>query len=302
MKKAIPFVLITALCFATLEPVSYLVSSVGPSVITAIRFIIGGIILLPFAFNAIKKQNIKITQKSLLNLFLLSVLLIGLSMIPLQYAINGVGAGDASTVAIVAIIFCCNSVFTAIFSSIILKDKISLRSWIGIAFCLVGIFISSIFKIVNGVGVLSVVLALIAAITMGLYTVISRKFIKAIPGVVQNSFSFIMGGIILAVVMFIVGEPLIPSGDTIVMDWGILAYLGIVVTGIGYAAFFKAIEYGSATIASSAFLIKPVLAPFAALLITYIFDNSIKGIEWYVWVAIPFVFAGSVLMLKPKTK
>lgn len=302
MKKAIPFVLITALCFATLEPVSHRLTTIDPSVITAIRFIIGGIILLPFAFSAIKKQNIKITQKSLLNLFLLSVLLIGLSMIPLQYAINGVGAGDASTVAIVAIIFCCNSVFTAIFSSIILKDKISLRSWIGIAFCLVGIFISSIFKIVNGVGVLSVVLALIAAITMGLYTVISRKFIKAIPGVVQNSFSFIMGGIILAVVMFIVGEPLIPSGDTIVMDWGILAYLGIVVTGIGYAAFFKAIEYGSATIASSAFLIKPVLAPFAALLITYIFDNSIKGIEWYVWVAIPFVFAGSVLMLKPKTK
>lgn len=298
MKKSIPFVLITALCFATLEPVSgHIASNINPAAMTAIRFIIGGFILLPFAFGAIKKHNVKISAKTVLNLFLLSTLLIGASMVPLQYAVLEAKKASLST-AVVAIIFCCNSVFTAIFSALILKEKISIRSWIGIALCLLGIVISS--NITSGVGFVSIILALVSAITMGLYTVISKKFIREIPGVVQNAFSFIMGGISLAAVLLISGVSILPTSGEFALNLGVLAYLGIIVTGIGYAAFFKAIEYGSATVASSAFLIKPILAPFAALLVALVFTGVAETIAWYVWAAIPFVFAGSVLMLKPK--
>ena len=300
MKKAIPFVLITALCFATLEPISgQIAANINPAAMTAIRFIIGGLILMPFAVITIKKHNVQVTAKSLLMLFLLSVLLIGASMVPLQYAVLEAKKAELST-AVVAIIFCCNSVFTAIFSAIILKDKISLRSCVGILLCLLGILISS--NITSGVGVLSVILALVSAITMGLYTVISKKFIKAIPGVVQNALSFIMGGIALAIVLLILKTPLFPTTGNIALNIGVIAYLGVVVTGIGYAAFFKAIEFGSATVASSAFLIKPILSPFAAVIIAFIFTGSGESINWYVWAAIPLVFAGSVLMLKPKTE
>lgn len=300
MKKAIPFVLITALCFATLEPVSgHIASNINPAAMTAIRFIIGGIILLPFAIAAIKKHNVKIAPKTIFNLFLLSVLLIGASMVPLQYAVLEAKKAELST-AVIAIIFCCNSVFTAIFSSVILKEKISLKSWIGIILCLIGIVISS--NITSGIGVVSVGLALLSAITMGLYTVISKKFIKAVPGVVQNAFSFIMGGIALAIVLLIGGVQITPNTGDSLMNWGVLLYLGIVVTGIGYAAFFKAIEFGSATVASSAFLIKPILAPFAALLVSLLFTGASEPIKWFVWAAIPFVFIGSVLMMKAKNK
>lgn len=300
MKKAIPFVLITALFFATLEPVSgHIAANINPAAMTAIRFIIGGLVLLPFAFIAIKKHNVSLNLKTICSLFLLSILLIGASMVPLQYAILEAKKADLST-AVIAIIFCCNSVFTAIFSAIILKDKISLRSWIGIGLCLLGIVISS--NITSGVGVLSVALALLSAVTMGLYTVISKKIIKSIPGVVQNAFSFIMGGVTLGLVLLVLGANILPTSGNLTLNIGVLAYLGIFVTGVGYAAFFKAIEFGSATIASSAFLIKPILAPFAALLVAFIFTGTAESIKWYVWVAIPFVFAGSVLMLKPKTK
>ncbi len=300
MKKAIPFVLITALCFATLEPVSgQIAADINPAVMTAIRFVIGGIILLPFAVSTIKKQNVVINSKTILILFLLSILLIGTSMVPLQYAVLEAKKANLST-AVVAIIFCCNSVFTAIFSSIILKEKIPVKSWIGIFLCLVGIVVSS--NITSGVGVVSIALALLSAITMGLYTVISKKFIKTVPGVVQNSLSFIMGGLALGLILLISGINIIPSSGDCAINWGVLAYLGVIVTGVGYAAFFKAIEFGSATIASSAFLIKPILAPFAAVLISLIFTGKIETIKWYVWVAIPLVFVGSVLMMKPKTK
>lgn len=298
MKKAIPFVLITALCFATLEPISgQIASNINPAAMTAIRFIIGGLILLPFALIAIKKHQVKISGKTVFSMFLLSILLIFASMVPLQYAVLEAKTAKLST-AVVAIIFCCNSVFTAIFSSIILKEKISIRSWLGIALCLIGIIVSS--NISSGVGLVSVGLALLSAITMGLYTVISKKFIKAVPGVVQNAFSFIMGGFALAAVVLVSGISVAPTTGNPALNWGILAYLGIVVTGIGYAAFFKAIEFGSATVASSAFLIKPVLSPFAAVLISLIFTGIGESIKWYVWVAIPLVFAGSVLMMKPK--
>ena len=135
---------------------------------------------------------------------------------------------------------------------------------------------------------------------MGLYTVISKKFIKAIPGVIQNAFSFILGGTALAVILLVCKISIIPTTGDLLLNCGVLAYLGIVVTGIGYAAFFKAIEYGSATVASSAFLIKPILSPFAALFVAFMFTGVLETIRWYVWVAIPFVFVGSVLMMKSK--
>ena len=298
MKKAIPFVLITAICFATLEPVSgHIAGNINPAAMTAIRFIIGGIILLPFAFGSIKKHSVKISGKTILNLFLLSILLIGASMVPLQYAVLEAKKSGLST-AVVAIIFCCNSVFTAIFSSVILKEKILPKSWIGIVLCLIGIVVSS--NITSGIGIVSIGLALLSAVTMGLYTVISKKFIKAIPGVIQNAFSFILGGTALAVILLVCKISIIPTTGDLLLNCGVLAYLGIVVTGIGYATFFKAIEYGSATVASSAFLIKPILSPFAALFVAFMFTGVLETIRWYVWVAIPFVFVGSVLMMKSK--
>ena len=47
----------------------------------------------------------------------------------------------------------------------------------------------------------------------------------------------------------------------------ILIYLGIFVTGIGYACYFKAIEKGGAIMGSLAFFVKPILTPFVTLVI-----------------------------------
>lgn len=47
----------------------------------------------------------------------------------------------------------------------------------------------------------------------------------------------------------------------------ILVYLGILVTGVGYGCYFKAIEKGGPIMASLAFFIKPILTPFVTLVI-----------------------------------
>ena len=179
-----------------------------------------------------------------------------------------------------------------LFSALILKEKISLKSCIGIILCLCGIVVSS--NITAGVGFVSGGLALLSAVTMGLYTVLTKKLMKDIPGVVQTGFSFIFGGAFLAVVLLVFGIPLMPYSSLDLNNGLNLLYLGVVVTGIGYAAYFKAIEHGSATVASSAFLIKPVLAPITTLLILG------TPISWNLLISVPLVVAGSILMMKGK--
>lgn len=60
------YVIITALVFTTLEPVSKLIASeVNPFAITFWRCMFGALILMPFAFAKIKKQNIKMDRKDI---------------------------------------------------------------------------------------------------------------------------------------------------------------------------------------------------------------------------------------------
>ena len=55
---------------------------------------------------------------------------------------------------------------------------------------------------------------------------------------------------------------------------GILLYLGFLVTGVGYASYFLAIEKGGAIMASLAFFIKPILTPFVTLVINGIVPDA----------------------------
>ena len=54
---------------------------------------------------------------------------------------------------------------------------------------------------------------------------------------------------------------------------GILIYLGILVTGVGYGCYFKAIEKGGPIMASLAFFIKPILTPFVTLVVNGIIPD-----------------------------
>ena len=57
---ALIYVIITALVFTTLEPVSKLIAEqVNPFAITFWRCMIGALVLIPFAFIKIKKEKIQ---------------------------------------------------------------------------------------------------------------------------------------------------------------------------------------------------------------------------------------------------
>lgn len=266
MKKGFLYALITAVLFVTLEPVSKLIANdINPYAITFWRFFIGSFILIPPAIIKIKKEKIHITRMDILKMALLGILFICVSMVALQLAVK-----QADAPSLIAIIFSANSVFTILFAILINKEKLNQSKVVALVFGIIGVLLCADFS--SGTNLTSVALAIFAALTFSLYTVLSQKYTKKIGGVIQTAAVFLTGSIILLVVLLFAGIdvslPIEPG------TLSILCYLGFLVTGVGYASYFFAIEKGGSIMASLAFFIKPILTPFVTFFINGIAPDA----------------------------
>ena len=281
MKKGFVYAFITALVFTTLEPVSKLIAEqVNPYAITFWRCIIGALVLMPFALIRIKQQKIRIGLKDIGLLCVLGTLLICISLVMLQIAVK-----KSDSPSLIAIIFSSNSVLTILLALIVLKEKMTKRKFLAVVLCVLGVLVCADFS--SGTNLISVVYGLIAALSLSLYTVLSKKYIKKIGGVIHTALSFFFGSLVLLLGLLIIGIDILPTFTPTSIT--LLIYLGIVVTGIGYWAYNMAIEKGGAMTASLAFFIKPILTPVVTFLI-----NGIVP-EWNVFVAIVLIVSGSYL-------
>ena len=283
MKKGFLYSLLTALLFVTLEPVSKLIAGeISPFAITFWRFAIGSLILLPFAVGKIKKGALNISGKDLLTCTLLGILFICVSMVSLQVAVK-----ESANATLIAIIFSSNSVFTLLFAVLLCKEKITKNKFLALVFCVTGLLFCVSLK--DGAELFSVLLSLFASLSFSLYTALSQRYMTRLGGAVQTCFVFLLGSAVLLLVLIFTGADLVPSFD--LKSLSILAYLGLLVTGVGYYAYFKAIEKGGAIMGSLAFFIKPVLTPFVALMV-----NG-TPLKWNVFAAVLFVMIGSLFAI-----
>ncbi len=286
MKNSFIYILLTAVLFTTLEPVSKLIATeVSPLSMTFIRFFIGGAILLPFAIHKMKKNNIHLCGKDYGILACLGVLCICISMVLLQFAVL-----TADSPALIAIIFSSNSVFTIILATFVLKEQMTAKKLIAMVLCIAGVLVCADFT--SGTNAMSVIYAVGAAITFSLYTVLSKKYSAKVSGIIQTGFSFFFGSLVLLVVLLIMRENVF-AGLTSAKNILIILYLGVAITGVGYWSFFRAMEKSSATAASTVFFIKPILTPFA----TFFINGIVPAPK--VFIALVLVVAGSVLTALP---
>ena len=287
MKKGIIYSLITAILFVTLEPVSKLIAEdVSPYAMTFWRFLIGSIMLLPPAAMKVKKDNIHITAKDVVLMILLGILNICFSMVALQVAVK-----MADAPSLIAIIFSSNSVFTIIFATLLVKEeKLTRNKVIALILGVLGVIICADFR--SGTNLTSVVLAVLAALSFSLYTAISQKYTKKLSGVIQSSGVFLSGSIVLLIFLLATRADIMPTFN--VKNIGILLYLGIFITGIGYVSYFKAIEKGGAIMASFAFFIKPILTPF----VTFFVNGIVPDVK--VFLAVAFIVAASYFAVYAK--
>lgn len=280
-QKGILFAALTAVLFSMLEPVSKLVAdSVSPFVITVIRFIAGALFLAPFALAEQKKHPRPLRRKEYAMVFLTGIIMVCISMPLLQLSIQ---ASDSP--ALIAIVFSANSLFTILLSATLLREPFRSVQITSAALCVAGIVICAMP--LESAHLASVGIALLAALTFSLYTILTKKYLSEVSSTVSLTLSFFFGGITLLLI-------LLCNGTDMQFEWEprsvlCMLVLGIIVTGGGYYAYFRAMEFGGAYSAAFAFFIKPVLAPFMAFLI----GGSLPTAN--VFIAIPFIVSGSII-------
>jgi drug/metabolite transporter (DMT)-like permease len=244
---------------------------VDPISITYLRFLVGGLFLLPFAIKSKKEKTVILSRRDFRELSLLGILNVTIAMFALQLSVY---FGKAS---IAAILISANPIFVGIFGRIILKEKVNLWQKIGITLGLVGVAMiilqenhsSEARNIWLGIGC-----GLISTISFGLYTVLSKKYIRQYGNAITNSISFLVGSICLLLIYYIL--PFTHDNIFSFKNMLVILYLGVFVSGIAYVSYFKGLEKISAAKGAAFFFLKPILAVFLAALF---FSETINLIQ-----------------------
>ena len=273
MKKAYGFVVLTALLFSTMEVACKVAGNdLDPFQLTFLRFLIGGLILLPFGIAEMKKKEIKLDSKDILKLLGVGTIGIPISMVLFQVGIMNCNASSAS------VMFSINPLFTMVCAHLLTSEKITKQRLAALTIGIVGlVFIIRPWDVQEGNTVFGAVCLLLAAITFGFYTVTGKMVSQKIGSVAQAGISFLLGAAVLLIVIIIMGRPVL---EGVTDNIPIILYTGIFVTGLGYYSYFTSIKLSDATTGSFAFFLKPALAPIIAVIVLgeTILWNTIAGI------------------------
>ncbi|HYF84176.1 MAG TPA: DMT family transporter [Clostridia bacterium] len=244
---------ITVLLFSTLEVVtSTLKGIVNPLQLTFLRFLIGGIVLLPMVI----KRKEKMQAKDLLFFLGLGILNILISMGSLQLAIS---MGKASTAAI---LISSNPIFVLLFSSFLLKEKVTFERIACILLGMVGIILIIYKGNVGGDTAISLTLGIIASLTFGLYTVLGKLKSEGISSITMICLSSIFGSLLYVPILLMNGIPLfyIPQGAFLK-----ILYAGVFLSGVAYITYMEALRILTASKGAMVFFLKPVIASMLAV-------------------------------------
>lgn len=280
MKKTGLYIALSTVFFSLMEiTLKSAGDAFNPIQINLIRFTIGGVVLLPFAIRTLRIQGLMIHWRDIGLFALTGFVCLVVSMTLFQLSI---GYTQASTVAVV---FSANPVFALIFSYLILHERLGRANLLAVIISMIGLIV--IVNPANLTDPLGLALAISSALTFGLYSIISRygSVRRGFNGIVMTCFTFLIGAVELFALVEITNiAPVaramkkvgwlsqfsaIPMLNNVNMHFFWLSFfVGVCVTGGGFAFYFLAMERSNVSTASLVFFIKPGLAPiFAALLI-----------------------------------
>ncbi|MCR5209927.1 MAG: DMT family transporter [Lachnospiraceae bacterium] len=249
--------------------------------LTFYRFLIGGIILIPFALKEIKRRSIIFTLKDHLINLVMGFLLVFCSM-----AVTQIGL-QLSSASLTAIIFSSNPLFISLFSALILKEKLTKGKVVGLIIGIIGLFITCahVFSIkfnVDSSFILGVLLIFAGMLIFSLYTVLNKPRVKKYGSLTCTTLSSVYGSLTVIPLLLVTGainnsNPFSFDYQTII--WQFL-FVAVFVTGIAYYFYFDALSNLDTSISSMSFFIKPPLASFMCYLLLHedIAVNSIIGI------------------------
>ena len=271
------YIVLCAVIFSTMEVMLKTVHGVfAPMQITCLRFLIGGLLLVPFALRSMKKKGAAFTRADVGFFALTGFLCVAFSMVLYQMAVTYTKA------SVVAIIFSCNPIFRyhawPIFSC---GSEIHRNHLIALALELLAvlIIIDPLHASLDPTGAL---LAIASALVFSFYSVVGKKRTPRFGGIAVTCFSFLFGSVELLAVLLLgrtaaVGGLFASLGLDIFVNVPLfsgiplsalpaLAYICAVNSAAGYVCHMMALEKTSAQEASLIFFLKPMIAPLFAFL------------------------------------
>jgi drug/metabolite transporter (DMT)-like permease len=144
-----------------------------------------------------------------------------------------------------ALIIALNPVITIAISSIVLREKLSPRRWLGVAIALSGVWIvisrGDIASIASaGIG-LGELFMLAAVTSWALYTLVGRKVLGSLSPLAATNYAALWGTLMLA----LVAAPEVGGVTMAQLDWamiGALAYLGVCGTALAFVWYYMSVK------------------------------------------------------------
>ncbi len=303
MKRGYLFIALATLFFSTMEIALKEVAGLfNPVQLNLTRFLIGGLVLIPFARRMLRKRGVRIDGLSLVKLAGLGFLGIVVSMTLYQLAVENTNA------SVVAVLFSCNPVFVLVFAGLILRTQILRQHVMALVLECLGILIL-INPLDTSISTAGITFTLLSTAVFALYAVLGTKMCAKYSGVVVTCGSFLFASLEMAAIVAVsrlsaVAGVLAVIGLVIFADIALLSgytpfsalmmlYICVGVTGAGFACYFMAMEATSPITASLVFFFKPALAPVLALVFLQ------EAIPVSMVVGVLFILAGSLVSLIP---
>ena len=260
-KKSILYILITAFCFGTMEVALKIGgSSFAPLQMNFLRFLIGGLILLPLDLRDRKRRGLVLTRSDWGYLTLLGLVGVCLSMSCFQMGVMNLNANTAS------VMISSNPVFTMLFAYFLLGEPFTRRKALVLVLCLAGlVLVANPMHMAEGNTVKGLIYQSVALVTFALFTALGKLRVERLGGLVQNSFSFLIASVVNLGILLFSGTPVFTGINA--QSLPVLLYCGVIVTALGYFSYVGAIALAGPSNASIAFFLKPVIAVTAAALI-----------------------------------
>lgn len=287
--RTLIYVAISTFLFSSMEIALKIAGGTfNPIQLNFLRFLLGGLLLLPFTLKRLKKDQRHLNGRDIRAFALTGFSCVLVSMTLYQLAIQ------MSLPATIAILLSANPAFGMLIGLVLLKEKMSRTNTIAVILTLAGlIIIVNPFNLTNPMGIM---LGILSSITFAIYGILTRLSSNKLGfgGMAMTCFSFIAGAIELAIFMAFTHIPVISRAFSGVqgfsnipffqgITWSnilLVAYISFFVTGLGFGLYFLVMEEAGVPIASLIFFIKPALAPVLSLMILGdpIHSNTVVGI------------------------
>ena len=270
------YIVLCAVIFSTMEVMLKTVHGVfAPMQITCLRFLVGGVLLIPFAVRSIRKKNAVLTRKDLGFFACAGFLCVVIAMTLYQMSVTYTRA------SIVAVIFSCNPIFVTVLAHLLLHEEIHKNHIIALILELTAalIIIDPIHASLDPTGAL---LAILSAAMFSFYSVFGKKRTPRFGGIAVTCLSFLFGATeLVALLLFgrsAAGASLYGAlGLKIFIDVPLfeniplsalpaLLYICCINSAAGFVCHMMAMEKTSAQEASLIFFLKPIIAPIFALI------------------------------------